>query len=188
MWWANNIKHKELLERYKTQPDPKPKYTTFFGRVLRYWYTKEKAINPKSLLWLHFIKNPYQENWKVCNNCNQFKEWKDYNKNRAIKNWYNGKCRECMIQQKREYRKRTNRQKDKEYRLKTRKLATGDTLQFYDDVEKDLLQYCRIQQRQVIWYEYKKWYRIKSLTTWHTDRLNTTQAKKAKKYKRFIKI
>jgi len=55
-----------------------------------------------------------------------------------------------MIQQKREYRKRTNRQKDKEYRLKTRKLATGDTLQFYDDVEKDLLQYCRIQQRQVI--------------------------------------
>ena len=100
---TNALKHKELYERYQQQPEPKAKRNYFSLRVLRYWYTKEKAIIDKNYLSesrLERYWSKIEQNWRICRKCWVFKERKDFSKNRAVSYWYTSTCKECRNKKK----------------------------------------------------------------------------------------
>ena len=69
---TNALKHKELYYRYKEQPEPKTKRSYFSARVLRYWYSKEKAIKDKNYLSESRLERYWsiiKDNWRVCRKC-----------------------------------------------------------------------------------------------------------------------
>jgi hypothetical protein len=104
LWWVRNLKHKELYKRYNLQEEPKTKRANFIARVNRYWYGKQEAINPKSLQWSN-TKNYIWEEWRVCNWCSEYLEYKHYVKTKSTKSWYTGRCKKCTNDYKKIYRR-----------------------------------------------------------------------------------
>lgn len=182
----NNVKHLDLREYYKSQPAPKAKYTTFLHRVNKYWYTKENAITDKNIKPL---STQSDTEWRVCTWCWIYKKWSDYHKNRThkVRTKYTAKCRDCRNIQHRKYRQTNGRFIDKIYREKVRKLSVWEIITIPQDVEKDLLEHCMIQKREVVEYNYKKWYRIKSLLTGHYKR-TTTNHNSTQSERKFIRV
>lgn len=161
---TNALKHKELYERYQQQPEPKAKRSYFSSRVLRYWYSKEKAIKDKSYLSESRLERYWsviKENWRICRKCWVFKERKDFSKDRASNYWYSSTCKECRNKAKAEYRERTNRRTDRLYKENRRHLKEWEQIYFQDDI------------REVISYKFKKWYTVKSILNW-TERIIDT--------------
>lgn len=181
-----HIKHPELVARYNSQPQPKCCYGTFFGRVFRMWLCKEEAVKPQFIKKKY--KNPYDTSGRVCNQCMTYKLWSEYHRTRRTSTWYKTICKICTNINHKAYRIRTNYQMDRMYKVKTRKLNTWDILQFYDDIQEDILKYWAIQKWQVVDYKYMRGYKIRSLTTWYYDWLNTSNGPKSKKHKPFMKL
>ena len=150
------LKHKELYERYENQQEPKTKWNYFANRVLRYWMSKEYAIQDKNLLWEARRKQNWtiiKEDGRVCSKCKQFKLRDEFAK---TKNWINGRtsnCKECRNKMKAEYRSRTNYKIDHEYKIKKRNLQIWEQISFNDNI------------REVISYKFHKWYKVKSILT-----------------------
>ena len=165
MWNLNNLKNKELYERYQKQDDPKAKRSVFASRVLRYWYSKEDAINPESLLKEWKRKRYWtiiKENWRVCSRCKKFKIREEFSRTRDWINWRTCNCKECRNEMKAEYRKRTQYAKDHEYKKNKRNLEEWDQIYFQNDI------------REVIWYKTKKWYTVKSVLNGVLKQISTS--------------
>lgn len=69
----HNVKHPELLAWYRSYNEEKCRYSVFICCVVRYWYTREEAITPKSLIGKRKIKTEIRENGRVCTVCGVFK-------------------------------------------------------------------------------------------------------------------
>lgn len=158
----NNTKHKDLVIRYKeNRVFWSANYPCFYWRVMRCWRTKEKAI-----IRLHPVKKPNQiksevlEHGRVCTNCNIFKTWDLYCKSVWWVAWHTNNCKECRNKYKREFRAKTDYAKDREYKKKKRTLHIGDKIKL-KDVTKVWDTYIH-PVREVVKYEYKKWYTLYS--------------------------
>ena len=165
MWNLNNLKHKELYERYQKQDDPKAKRSIFANRVLQYWYSKEDALNPESLIKEERRKRYWTiitENWRVCSRCKKLKAWNEFARNKEWINWYTCNCKECRNEMKADYRKKTNYSKDHEYKKNKRNLKEWDQIYFQNDI------------REVIWYKTKKWYTVKSVLNGVLKQISTS--------------
>lgn len=165
MWNLNNLKHKELYERYQKQDDPKAKRSVFASRVLRYWYSKEESLNPESIQKEWKRKRYWTiitENWRVCSRCKKLKAWNEFARNKEWINWYTCNCKECRNEMKAEYRKRTQYAKDHEYKKNKRNLKEWDQIYFQNDI------------REVIWYKTKKWYTVKSVLNGVLKQISTS--------------
>ena len=162
-WWLKRTKSPELHQRYENQPQPKPTRNIFRNRVIQYWYSKEKAITNERYIFQAKRTQHIQrdENWRVCNKCKQYKPRDEYAKNKVWFRWKCWSCKECKNKEHREYRIKTNHQKDREYKIKRRKLNIWDQIYF------------NWQIREVIWYKYNRWYTVKSITSDEEHRIDT---------------
>ena len=154
-----NLKHKELNYWYHKQTEPKSSYKTYIARVVRYWYSKEKAILKAKLQRNHPL-NYVDDNWWVCNSCKTYKLWELYSRTRV---WYNNRtpnCLECRNKYKKEYRKRSN--KNKEYKLRTRNPIIGSIIGLTNYKFRDKNDNPREVPRKVISYKKNKWYLLYS--------------------------
>ena len=133
-------------------------------------------------------KTQISEDGRICTKCLVFKERNEFINDFSNKKTYKStRCKECIYKAKQEYRIRTNRAKDKEYREKKRKLEIGQIISFLDPIYIDWRP--REDKRQVIDYKYKKWYKITSLLKRETKRLDTNDNhNKNINCKRFYKI
>ena len=157
------IKNIELYKRYKEYVWEKPKRPTFRERVLKYWYTKREAIDPKRDI-RRSKRNKHikrDEKGRVCNSCNEYKEREEYSYNKVWFHQRNGTCKKCKNQFHQEYRNKGGREKDKEYKEKKRKLNIWEQVYFNNEI------------REVQGYQYKKWYTVKSIINGTERRLDT---------------
>lgn len=162
---VNNLKHKELYERYNQQPWPKAKRSIFSYRVIRCWYDKIDALNPDSLLKQAKRKQfncTYDENWRVCTKCWEYKVWSEYAKNKVWVCGFTSKCKDCRNKYHQEYRDKTNRARDKQYKIEKRKLNIWDQVYFNSQI------------REVAEYKSNRWYKVVSIMTWEERRLSTS--------------
>lgn len=148
-----NLKHKELNEFYYLEPR-EVSYRDFMNRVLRQWYTKERALikEPK---YKPTPKSEIREDWRVCNRCWEFKLWEFYWKTKAWIHWRKTICKECTNKKHQEYRhSEAWRKKEQEYRKNKRKLNIWQQVLINNEV------------REITDYKFKTWYTIKSLFSW----------------------
>lgn len=166
-WWLKRTKRPELHQRYDKQSEPKTTRNLFRNRVNLYWYTKEQAITNEKYIFQakrtqHITRD---ENWRVCNKCKTYKPRDEFAKN--VK-WFHqkcGSCKKCKNQEHREYRLNWWYEKDREYKIKRRKLNIGDQIYF------------NWQIREVIWYKYNRWYTVKSIMSDEIRRIDTNDNK-----------
>jgi len=159
-----HLKHKELNKWYREQEGEKSNYRVFIGRVIRYWYSKEEAIKkepkPKK------SKTLINEKGRVCLKCWIFKERDNYSKNKKVKTWRLGTCKECMKEIKREYRyNRGGIEKDREYKRNKRHLEIGEQVFLNDEI------------REVIDKKFKRGVKIRSLLSGNERRLDPNDNK-----------
>jgi len=133
-------------------------------------------------------KTQISDDGRVCTKCLKFKLWKSYvNDYNNKKTHHSTKCKLCINKAKLDYRLRTNRAKDKEYKNKTRKLEVGQIISFLEPIYINWDP--REDKQEVIDYKYNRWYTIKSLLTGETSRLDTNDNQsKNPNCKRFYKI
>jgi hypothetical protein len=188
-WWhrATNIKYPELLLFYKNYEGEKCKYSVFRSRAIRYGYSKEEAIQKVSYLWKHMIKGEIKEKGRNCTNCWIFKPRSEFSKDLSNKYRHTPDCKECRKRKKRAYREQNQRSKDKEYRLKKRKLQIGEYIAFLNPVLVEGIP--REDVREVVGYTFKKGYSIKSVHTWLERTLDTGDNQKVNKNcERFYRV
>ena len=173
-WWANNIKHKELNQFYHEYDWPKIWYTTYLWRVLRYWYSKEMAINKYAkLLWKHMIKSAVDDKGRVCVKCNEYKIWSEFARSATWYKFRTSSCKQCRNKYKKEYRMATNNKKDKEYKSKTRNLEIWQYIHFWIvkiNWTVQLMEYWKVVEKKPM-----QAYKLKSITTWYFCRLDPTE-------------
>jgi hypothetical protein len=169
-WWPHHIKYKEQLDFYHSYIGNKCKYWCFFSRIHQQWLSYEEAIKPQTLKWKHLIKTMYDENGRVCVICWEYKTRNNYHK--SMTGFMNkvSLCKDCRKQQKLEYRIRTNYKKDHEYKKRRRTLEIWTIIWFHKEVYIDWIP--REDIYEVIKYEYKKWYMIKSKRNWLFKRID----------------
>ena len=97
--------------------------------------------------------------WRVCTWCSEYKLRSHYSKAK-VKSWHTPNCKLCRNKAKKIYRATWGDQIDKMYKDKRRKLPIWCNLKIKDEIW------------NVIWYEYKKWYEIKSLSTGYIRHLD----------------
>ena len=169
-WWAYHIKRKEQLNYYHSYVWDKCSYPVFFARIHKHWYSYEEAINPESMKWKHMIKTEIKEDWRVCTKCLVFKPRNKFSKTKSTTTRRSADCLECRRKRKQEYRKKTNYNKDHEYKKIRRKLEIWTII----TMEKE--RYIDWLPREDKWivekYEFKKWYLIKSLIDWIYKRID----------------
>ena len=190
---VHNLKHKELYEWYNQQDNPKCKWTVFASRVVRYWYTKEDAINPKKLdrgklgsdLRHKQYKSIVDSNGRVCRKCWEYKTFDKFHRTKASYSWYTSCCKECRNKQKAEYRARTWYAKDHEYKKKTRTLNVWEYIALDKPTMKDGI--LRENTFRIIDYKYKKWYTMESCLDWHIEKIDTWDNKNKKRFYRIDK-
>ena len=107
-WWPHHIKHHKQLEFYHNYVWDKCSYSVFFARIHQQWLSYEEAIKPETLKWKHNIKTKYDEEWRVCVKCLEYKTRDKFHKNRVWLHNRTSDCINCRNKAKREYRKRTN--------------------------------------------------------------------------------
>lgn len=180
-WWTHHIKHPELIERYRSFEWKKTTYRNFLNRVLNQLYEKEKAIIDTCYTGKRKIKWTFDNNWRECTNCKEYKEWKLFAKMKSWIHWRAPNCLECRRDKKRAYREKTNYEKDHEYKERTRKLEIWSIIMITQEAEKDLLELWYIQKRKVINYKFKKWYTIQSEQTRKIRTIDTNDNKATNK-------
>lgn len=158
----NSLKHKELLEWYHDhKAEYSPVYRNFYIRVVRYGMSKEEAmVYVRDWKWAK--KWNTDNNGRECSCCWVYKLRSEYH---CSKLWYNKKtsdCIECRTKRKQEYRAKTNRKQDREYKQR-KKLEIGQTIAFTKEVYIDWLP--REDQWRVIGYRMKKGYLLESVHT-----------------------
>ena len=162
-WWLKRTKSPELHQRYDKQPEPKCKRAKFVSRVNLYWYTKEQALSTERYLFKakrnqHIVRD---ENWRVCNKCKKYKPRSEYARN---KSWFHKKCwkcKECANAEHHEYRLNWWYAKDREYKIRKRKLNIWEQVYFNWEI------------REVVWYKYNRWYTVKSIVSGEERRIDT---------------
>lgn len=169
------IKYPDLLDRYHTYEGEKCSYLVFLGRVVRHWYPKEEAISPKSFLWKWKIKTEIKEDGRVCTVCGQFKLRDQFHKTKETTTGRTGACKICRNAAKKKARAegRTN---DKEYRIRKRKLKIWSYIAFLTPIYVDWAP--RENVREVVGYQLKKGYQLKSVHTWAYRTLDTNDNRK----------
>ena len=167
---TNALKNKELYERWLKQEWDKAKWSLFASRVLRYWYSREKALLNKRFdkweLWSQLRFKQYQsiikEDWRVCTDCWKFKTRDKFCISRSASTWHTPNCYDCRNERKRQYRNEHGRAVDRAYKNYKRKLNIGDQIYFNSDI------------REVLDYKYRKWYTVKSILNWTERRISTS--------------
>lgn len=182
-WWAHNLKYKDLNSYRHNYEWEKCKITVFMARVRIYGKTKEEAILPVLYIGVK-PKNRCDDNGRVCNDCWEYKTWDMFSRMKTGYNHRSPNCLECRNKKKREYRAKTNRAKDREYKQRTRKLAIWDRVSFMEVVYKDWL------PREEVWIVKDKKpmqaYTIQSELTELYGRLDTVEWNP--NYKKFYKL
>jgi hypothetical protein len=175
MWagWAYNVKHHKQLEYYHNYEWDKCSYFVFHARIHQQWLSYDDAIKPESLKWQHMIKTRIDENGRVCTKCKEYKLWDYFARTKWTTTRRTPDCLECRKQAKIEYRERTGRIKDREYKQKTRILQIGEKISFMEVVYIDWLP--RDEIWEVVDKKKMQWYRIKSLLTGYYKTLDTTE-------------
>lgn len=116
------------------------------------------------------------ENWRICTICKEYKQWNKYARTTATTTKRTPNCKECRNRIKKEYRKKTNNEKDREYKNINRKLLIWTIIIFPKENIKDIISWYSNQKRKVTEYVYKKWYKVESMITGYTRRVNTSLA------------
>lgn len=158
-----NIKHPHLIEYWQDYKLEKCKYSIFLTRVVRYWYSLENAIDPKKIK--KKLKTFFDKDWRVCNTCWEYKLRKEFSKSKASKNWYTPSCITCRRKKHIEYRIKTNRQKDKEYKNKSRHFNIWDIVVLWLLKDRVWNTYWE-SSREILDYKFKKWYTLENTKTW----------------------
>ena len=138
------MKKSELKIYWEQYTWKKVKYTAFYERVKRAWFTKEKAIKPvsKFLKTKKLLKCAILEYWRECTKCHKIKPWNLFAKDKNNKMWYTPSCLECRNKIKQEYRKTNNVNYEKDYKAEFRKTERWikqtklDTIYYNDPVIK----------------------------------------------------
>ena len=169
-----NVKHPELLSWYRSFEGEKCSYSVFFGRVVRYWYPKEKAISLTTLL-RNNNKTEVRENGRICTVCWQFKFRDEFARTKKTTTGRTPNCKECRNAAKKRARVegRTN---DREYKLRTRKLEIWSYIAFLHPVYINWAP--RENVREVVGYQFKKGYQLKSVHTGACRTLDTNDNRK----------
>lgn len=172
----HNVKYPELLAWYRAYEWEKCKYRIFMSRVIRYWYSKEEAITPKSLIGKRKIKTEIREDGRVCTVCWQFKFRDEFARTKGTTTGRTPNCKDCRNEMKKSYREKNWYAKDKEYKLRTRKLTIWSYIAFLNPVYIDWAP--RENVRQIVGYQMKKGYELKSVHTWAYRTLDTNDNRK----------
>lgn len=170
----HNVKHPDLVHWYRAYEWEKCKYSVFIGRVIRYWYPKERAISPITLLRDN-LKTEVRENGKICTVCGIFKLRDEFARTKATTTGRTSNCKACRNLAKKKARAegRTN---DKEYKNKTRKLEIWSYIAFLNPVYIDWAP--RENVWEVVGYQFKKGYQLKSVHTGACRTLDTNDNKR----------
>lgn len=184
----NNLKHKELYQWYQDYPySIKATWVVFSQRVLRYWIPKERAIKREQCMTMRRIKTKYDDKWRICTHCWEYKLWSEFAKTRACKLWYTSDCKECRNKRKKEYRARPDtRDKELAYKKKVRTLEIWSYISFREPIEIDWM--LREDINKVISYKFKKWYKIQSVHTWEIRTLDTNDNKRTNQNSKYFYI
>ncbi len=171
----HNVKYPDLIHWYRSYDGEKCKYIVFMSRVIRYWYSKEEAITPQSLHWKHFIKTEIRENGRECTACGKFKFRDEFHKTKGTTTGRTSNCKACrnLAKQKARAEGRTN---DREYKLRTRKLEIWSYIAFLTPIYVDWAP--RENVREVVGYQFKKDYQLKSVHTGTYRTLDTNDNRK----------
>lgn len=187
MGWAFNVKRHELLKRFHSCNKPKCKQTVFIARVTKYWYSKTKAIKPWDMRsGTHRIKTEIKQEWRICTRCGLFKLWDQFAKSKDFRQFYTSDCKECRNRIHQERRIQERYSKDREYKLRRRKLQIGDLIAFMEPVVIEEIP--REDAWKVIAYEHNKWYTIRSIRTREVKQLDTGDNPQSDNCKKFYKI
>lgn len=189
----HNLKHKELYARYTNYTWDKCKRSVFASRVTRYWYTKEKAIvktrydkwDNGTQLRYKIYNSVVDDNGRVCRDCWEYKTWDKFCRSKNTRSWYTPNCYECRNKRKREYRLKTWNAKDREYKLKKRKLIIWEYIALLNPWILNWM--IRENSFKVIDYKNRKWYTIQSCLDWHIEKIDTNDNKGSKKFYRIDK-
>ena len=154
------MKKSELREYWESYGGKKVKYTAFYERVKRAWFTKEKAIKPvsKFLKTKKLLKCAILEFWRECTKCHQIKPWDLFTKDKNSKMWYTPSCSECRNKIKQEKRKKEPSNYEKDYKAEFRKTERWikqtklDTIYYRDPVIKKN----REILKKIKWVQYLK--------------------------------
>lgn len=157
----HNVKYPDLVHWYRSYEGAKCFYWVFYGRVVRYWYPKEKAISPITLL-RNNNKTEVRENGRICTVCWQFKFRDEFATTKGVTTGRTSNCKACrnLAKQKARAEGRTN---DKEYKKKIRRLEIWSYIAFLNPVYVDWAP--RENVREVVGYQFKKGYQLKSVHT-----------------------
>lgn len=126
--------------------------------------------------WVRWFisKTWYDEEWRVCVTCEQYKNRRNFWKDMV---WIHNKtssCKICRREKKRQYRDKYNRQQDVIYREHKRKLYIGDIIQYNNTIY------------NIISYREKQWYLCQN-SRWDYLNLSTSDNKKYKKQFTIVK-
>lgn len=184
-WWPRNLKHHELNQFYHEYDWPKIWYTTYLWRVLKYWYTKEIAINKYAkLLWNHLIKSPVDDRGRICVKCNEYKTWSEFARSVTWHKWHTSSCKQCRNAYKKEYRDQTNSETDKLYKKKSRTLEIWQYIHFW--IEYQHWYAMSVEYRKVVDKKKMQAYKLQSMTTWYFCRLDPIEWNR--NYKKFYHV
>lgn len=187
-WWPHNVKYPDMLEYYKAYDWLKTKYANFFNRVIRCWQSRHDAIQlikrvkkPNAVKWL------IDERGRECTKCNIYKDRSCFGVNNKSPYRKTCECLECRRLMKKHYREKWGTQKDREFRLKKRKLEIWSLIAFHDPIVVNW------NPREIIWevkdYKTKKWHLIYSQLLKQYRRLDTNDNHaRNKNCKKFYKV
>lgn len=161
-----NLKHKELWLRYQENKTIlSTSYANYINRILRYWQTKEDAIKiANNIKKPNAIKTMVDQNWRECTICRIYKDRWSYHNSKSWVYRKTNDCKECRNKKRQEYREKTNRIKDREYKKKTRTLEIWSTIALFNPIWINWVP--REDKYKVLSYKKYKWYLLKSLHTW----------------------
>ena len=103
----------------------------------------------------------YNDEWRICTKCWEYKLWDEFANS---KTWFMGhtwKCKECRNRIHQEYRERTNRARDRQYKIEKRHLEIWDQIYFNSEI-------WEVKEKRY------NWYIVKSIMNWTERRISTS--------------
>lgn len=167
---ARHIVRPELVDFYHNYTKEKVSYSVYFARIKQQWLSKEDAIKIQQLKGKHMIKTLIDLDWRVCTVCMEYKTWDKFSKTKTTSTSRTPNCLECRDKLKKKYRLETNYEQDREYKKKCRTLEIGTLIAM--TTPRIIDWFPREDIREVIKYEYKKWYMIQSKVDWIYKRID----------------
>jgi len=152
-------KYKWIKERYNSIEWEKPSYELVHNRIVNKKRDKEMAI----VLWdKRKVRRVWDEKWKPCSKCKEYKLWSEYHKKRWSRNIVrcDSMCKTCKTIDKREYRERIWYEVVKQRAERYRYTEVWSKIWLVDYIHYDKNWNPREVIRDVVAYEYKKWYTL----------------------------